>query len=623
MDKSNGLFSETDWRSVKEIQKQALKDEFITEEQHLSKLYTMTFPSTRTGLFYNMFAYPTKISSESIAVYIAAHTKPGATVLDVFGGSGSTGLAALMCEYPTESMKTLAEKLSLQPEWGARNAILYEIGKYGAYASQVMANPPEQNAFSAAVKKLLKTTEDALPDIYGTVDAAGNPGIIRHIIYSDKVLCPICGELFTYYAGMVQYDPLRINSNGTCPHCGHINKALSFPCFTEVAYDNLIDKFITRRKRVPVRVYGQTGQVKWVREANDIDIQQFEASEASDYPDQREAQKIVWGELYRAGYHTGVTHLHHFYTKRNFLVMASLWEGAKGFKPKIRDAIRLLLLSYNASHASLMARVVVKKNSKDFVLTGAQSGVLYISSLPVEKNIFVGIKRKLKTFEDAFAYLSHCTGHISVINKSSQKLFQSDRSIDYVFTDPPFGDFIPYAEVNQINELWLGEPTNRKNEIIISQSQNKDVSCYQKMMTDVFREMQRVMKDTSFATVAFHSSKAVVWNALRAAYSDAGLSVVATTSLVKSQASFKQVVSEGSVQGDPLILLSKGNSTHSTLHSKAVLDEVIASDGLGIAKSKRQIYAHYIGKCLKLGITIDFDAKTAYDYIARKTEAIR
>ena len=30
---------------------------------------------------------------------------------------------------------------------------------------------------------------------------------------------------------------------------------------------------------------------------------------------------------------------------------------------------------------------------------------------------------------------------------------ESNNSIDFVFTDPPFGDFIPYAEVNQINEL--------------------------------------------------------------------------------------------------------------------------------------------------------------------------
>ncbi|MPN42497.1 hypothetical protein SDC9_190054 [bioreactor metagenome] len=102
-------------------------------EAILKKLYSQALPSSRTGLFYNTFAYPTKISPESIAMYIATHTDPGDTVLDVFGGSGSTGLAALMCEHPTKPMLELAQKMDLQPVWGARNAVLYELGSYGAF----------------------------------------------------------------------------------------------------------------------------------------------------------------------------------------------------------------------------------------------------------------------------------------------------------------------------------------------------------------------------------------------------------------------------------------------------------------------------------------------------------
>ena len=42
-----------------------------------------------------------------------------------------------------------------------------------------------------------------------------------------------------------------------------------------------------------------------------------------------------------------------------------------------------------------------------------------------------------------------------------------------MFTDPPFGGNIPYAEVNFINEAWLGRLTNRADEVIISDSQGK------------------------------------------------------------------------------------------------------------------------------------------------------
>src|SRR6202034_787652 len=109
-----------------------------------------------------------------------------------------------------------------------------------------------------------------------------------------------------------------------------------------------------------------------------------------------------WGDLYRAGYHTGIKKLHHFYTRRNFLAIATLWELVDEFEPDLRDALRLQILSYNSTHSTLMTRVVVKKNQTDFVLTGLQSGVLYVSGLPVEKNVLEGITRKGKSFVDAF-----------------------------------------------------------------------------------------------------------------------------------------------------------------------------------------------------------------------------
>lgn len=90
------------------------------------KIFEKPLPSTRSGAFFNAFSYPTKISPESIAVYIASITKPGDVVLDTFSGSGSTGIAALLCEKPTERMLSIARELDVSPVWGARNAIGYK-----------------------------------------------------------------------------------------------------------------------------------------------------------------------------------------------------------------------------------------------------------------------------------------------------------------------------------------------------------------------------------------------------------------------------------------------------------------------------------------------------------------
>ncbi|NLW56998.1 MAG: DNA methylase [Firmicutes bacterium] len=586
--------------------------------QEQQKLYAQPLPSTRTGLFFNTFPYPTKISPEAIALYIAVHTKPGDTVLDVFGGSGSTGLAALICEHPTEKMLKLAQKLKVSPEWGPRNAVLYEIGKYGSFAAKVICHPPDEQEFQAAAQDFFAKAKNELGWLYQTRSADGHDGFIRHVIWSDLLFCPNCHAEVAYYDLAVERAPMKIKDHGRCPQCLFQQKIEDFPSQLETVYDQLLGQTITRKKRVPVLVYGQTGKGKWVRPVNEVDWSLLQTIEAELKFDRLEPQKINWGDLYRSGYHTGISHLHHFYTKRNFYVMSKLWALTDHYSTKVREALRLVLLSYNAAHSTLMTRVVVKKRSKDFVVTSAQSGVLYISSLPVEKNIIVGTERKLKNFAAVFQYIRQCKGKVRVLNQSSEKLALPDQSIDYIFTDPPFGGFIPYAEVNQINELWLGEPTAQEHEIIISSAQNKNVDTYEKMMTKVFTEMNRVLKDGAQATVIFHSSKTEVWEAFVRSVAAANFVVKETSFLNKTQASFKQVVSKVSVQGDPVILLAKGRPKTADPRAISTLDEAIQSSYERKIKDTRLIYTRYLTSCLEKGVPIEMGAKEAYEYIEQR-----
>ena len=83
-------------------------------------------------------------------MFIATHSEPGDTILDVFGGSGSTGIAAKLCSNPTEEMLNECERLGLSAVWGARNCILMDVGVYASFASDVMCNPPDANDFDKA-----------------------------------------------------------------------------------------------------------------------------------------------------------------------------------------------------------------------------------------------------------------------------------------------------------------------------------------------------------------------------------------------------------------------------------------------------------------------------------------
>ena len=300
--------------------------------------------------------------------------------------------------------------------------------------------------------------------------------------------------------------------------------------------------------------------------------------------------------------------------------MSELWKLAECYPEREANALKLLLLSYNGAHCTLMTRIVAKHDSRDFVLTGAQSGVLYISKLPVEKNILLGLKRKAKPFQEAYKMLENCHGTVEVRNISSEFMSEPDKSIDFVFTDPPFGDFIPYAEVNQINELWLPAVTERSSEVIISAAQNKDVDTYRNMLARVFGEIRRVTKDDRPIAVVFHAAKAAVWGAFSEAIQISGLEIKQSSFLDKTQASFKQVVSKTSVQGDPLFLLKKaGLGKNGIMDEEQILQMIVKENPHETELECRHCYSLYIGKCMEYGSPVTLDASEFYAYIQRQT----
>lgn len=586
----------------------------------LTNLYSKPFPASRSGALYSTFSYPTKISPESIAVFIATHTKPDDTVLDTFGGSGTTGIAAQLCANPTPEVIKLAKELEASVTWGPRNAIIYELSVIGSFVARIMCNPPDADSFLKAARELVEACESKLGAVYAATDDLGKQGTIRHAIWSDILRCAKCGEETSFWDAAVTTTPLSLASTFKCPSCGHIIESDSAERVYEQFQDTLTDKETSRRKRILKRIYGKTDGRNWSRPAT-LEDEEVAARVASiPLPASIPVVEMPWGDLYRAGYHKGITHAHHFYTPRNLLAIGTIWEQIETAPTNLRDALKMLLLSYNASHATLMTRVVVKSGLTDFVLTGAQTGILYISSLPVEKNIFEGLRRKAKTLAAAFSVVGRGESNVRVVCGDSTSLDIPDKSVDYVFTDPPFGDYIPYSEINFLNEIWLGEVTKKAHEIIVSSAQKKTVTDYGSLMGKVFNEISRTLKNDGKATVVFHSAKAEVWQALQEAYQSAGFQVELSSVLDKLQGSFKQVTSTVSVKGDPLLLLSKCQpATQLELFMRLEPDEVIAELLTQAAEAQdmkertpERLYSRFIARYLEQGLSVPMDAAGFY-----------
>lgn len=110
-----------------------------------------------------------------------------------------------------------------------------------------------------------------------------------------------------------------------------------------------------------------------------------------------------------------------------------------------------------------------------------------------------------------------------------------ENSIDYLFTDPPFGDNLNYSELSFIWETWLKLRTNTKTEAIVNDIQGNGIVEYQTLMTRCFCEFYRILKPNRWMTVEFHNSKNAVWNAIQESLLRAGFIIADVRTLDKQQ----------------------------------------------------------------------------------------
>ncbi|MCQ3808761.1 MAG: class I SAM-dependent methyltransferase, partial [Acidimicrobiia bacterium] len=104
-----------------------------------------------------------------------------------------------------------------------------------------------------------------------------------------------------------------------------------------------------------------------------------------------------------------------------------------------------------------------------------------------------------------------------------------DHSVDYVFTDPPFGTNIFYSDMNLFQEAWMSEFTDPDEEAVIDRVDTgaaRTADRYEQIMVGALRECFRVLKPGGFITLLFGNSSGKMWQLLRRSISAAGLEVV-------------------------------------------------------------------------------------------------
>jgi 16S rRNA G966 N2-methylase RsmD len=330
-----------------------------------------------------------------------------------------------------------------------------------------------------------------------------------------------------------------VNEEFTCINCKSKLTKRSSNKLKETLYDYELDKAVSLNKFTPVLInYSFAGKTYEKRpDINDLRvIEKINSTAIGGWVPKTE---IFEGDKTGEPIRMGITHVNQLFFKRTLLILSEIKALCRGKQHHLWFNSQLVNISKLNRYRPGVSFPYNPLN-----------GTYYIASQLSEANVFTAYRNKIKKLVKAYSMLS---SNNPISTNSATHLPLKSESIDYVFTDPPFGANIMYSELNLLSESWLKIITNNKDEAIENKTQNKTTLSYQDLMTKCFKEYYRVLKPGKWMTVEFSNTSAAVWNSIQTALQREGFVIANVASLDKQQGSFNAVNNATSVKQDLVI----------------------------------------------------------------------
>jgi len=458
--------------------------------------------TTKATAIYNMHTYWSKKPHDAIRQYIRHYTKPGELVLDPMCGSGGTALAALM---------------------EGRKAIAIDRSPAATFITKNYCTPVDVDELQRAFEELKRKVKPEIDWLYETrCHRCGGKATTAYTVYSQVFQCPRCLEkvpLFDCIDTHGQTSKGRPKKIKACPNC-----------FSR----GLVEEISTRGKRlgaIPVLVnyHCESGckPVRSDRRHNDQDkkkrkyFQDYDLAKISEieikripywYPTDRMMHapdgQDRWGILYRPG-SANIAQVNDLFTYRN------LWANAI-LRQKIceltnnDDLQSHMLFVFQANLLSGSRMQQYHEGGGGFA-----RGTYFLPAMSLERNVLSCFERKFSDYMSALDEINR-TVKFHELNISTQSATDlsaiSSKSVDYIFTDPPYSWKVQFGELNFIWETWLGLYTHwHDEEIIVNEVRGKDETSWANMMRNAMAECYRVLKPGRWLSLCYHDTSEGTW----------------------------------------------------------------------------------------------------------------
>ncbi len=511
--------------------------------------------------------YSTKVPPRAIIPYILHYTEPGDVVFDGFCGTGMTGVAAQLCGEPLDQPTT-------DGKVGARRAVLVDLSPaatfIAAMTNSIALLATSLDKLEAIVEEVAEKERALLHTRHvgwrrGETDPAARknareprderPGHIEYVVWSDVFHCSDCGTELVFwdlvFRGPKQPAPKPLS----CPNCGAVHSLRTLERAWVTRYDHELRKTVRQAKQVPVLVNYSVGNRRFEKYPDEEDLSVLARLEEASLPSETPIFEMPQGfntAQPRASH--GFTHVHHFFTRRNLLLMSMLWERFKAIDDPTTRCGALFLLTGMVQRVCRLNRYMPLHDRH----VGPLSGTLYVSQLTAE---IPATNYALDRIQDLRRCSRGPSGEgVRISTQSATDLRNvPDHSVDYVFTDPPFGGNLNYSELNTLVEAWIEIRTDAKPEAVVNEVQRKGLREYQDLMDKSFQEFYRVLKPGRWMTVEFHNSQNAVWNAIQEGLWEAGFIIADVRTLDKQKGTTKQLSYGTAVKQDLIISAYKPN----------------------------------------------------------------
>jgi len=407
---------------------------------------------------YLMHKYWARKPHNVVSEYIKFYTKEGDIVLDPFSGSGVTAI---------ESIKA------------GRKAIAIDLNPVSTFMTRCTAMPVEINKIKETFEDVKNKCKSQIEKLYKTkCKKCGGDSIILATIWDRN-----------------KKNPLEIRY-----YCGKCKKRNS------KTIDNEDLKLIKDIEGIEILYWYPKTKLAY----NGNGFMKREKSES----------------------------IEDLYTKRNLMSLSILYNEIEKIKDsKIQEMFKFAFtsMSHLASKMCPVAKPGGKGHWSELSATSFWALQSYwIPPIFMESNVWMlfssavigtqGIMKgkmdsneQIKNYKEAKKFQDLNDGaniFIKTHNALELKDIIPNNSVDYVFTDPPYGGAVQYFELSTLWASWLKMDLNYNDEITINRQQNKDFEYYHNMLRASFKEIYQVLKPGKYMTVTFHSTDIKVWNSI-------------------------------------------------------------------------------------------------------------